>query len=248
MQTQSINAATRPDHFFKGQNIVIIGGSSGIGLETARQAKEAGGNVFLISRSPQRLQDASEAIGGAIQIVADIANPRPTIFAGIERIDHLFITAGTARLQPLTEESETDLRQVINERLIGPLLAVRAALPILHSASSVTLTSAQLSSRPLNVGAIMAAAVSAVESLTRALAIELSPIRVNAIAPGMIDTPLLDALMGDEKRKVLEQTASNLPAKVVGRPEDIAQAALFLMSNRFITGEVLHVDGGGRWV
>lgn len=248
MQTQSYNAAPKSGHFFKGQNIVIIGGSSGIGLETARQAKEAGGNVFLISRNSQRLKEASEAIGGAVCIIADIANPQQTIFAGIERIDHLLITAGTARLQPLTEESETGLRQVMNERLIGPLLAIRAALPILHSASSITLTSAQLSSRPLNVGSIMAAAVSAVESLTRALAIELSPIRVNAIAPGMVDTPLLDILMGEGKLKVLEQTASNLPAGVVGRPEDIALAALFLMSNRFVTGEVLHVDGGGRWV
>ncbi|MGR9159728.1 SDR family oxidoreductase [Rhizobium leguminosarum] len=248
MQTNPIQAGNTQLQSFLGQNIIIIGGSSGIGLATAAQAKDAGANLFLISRNSQRLRRAAEAIGGAVEIVADISAPRPAIFAGIDRIDHLLITAGTARLQPLRDQSETDLMQIMSERLIGPLLAIKAALPLLHAGSSITLTSAQLASRPLGVGAIMAAAVSAVESTVRALAVELSPIRVNAVSPGMVDTPLLDGLMGDAKLQVLEQTASTLPTRNIGRPEDIAQAILFLMANRFVTGEVLHVDGGGRWV
>ncbi len=248
MQTKSIQTGNAQPQSFHGQNIVIIGGSSGIGFATAAQAKEAGANLFLMSRNSQRLREAAAAIGGAAQIVADISTPQPAMFAGIDRIDHLLITAGTVRLQPLKESSEMDLTEVMSERLIGPLLAVKAALPLLHEGSSITLTSAPLASRPLGTGAIMAAAVAAVESTVRALAIELSPIRVNAVAPGMVDTPLLDGLMGDAKRQVLEQTASTLPTRNIGRPEDIAQAILFLMANRFVTGEVLHIDGGSRLV
>ncbi len=94
----------------------------------------------------------------------------------------------------------------------------------------------------------MAGALAAVESMARALAIELSPMRVNAVSPGWVDTPLFDAILGESKRQALERTASTLLTRNIGRPEDIAQAILFLMINRFVTGEVLHVDGGGRWV
>ncbi|MBN8954676.1 MULTISPECIES: SDR family oxidoreductase [unclassified Rhizobium] len=248
MQTSTIQTGNTQAQSFHGQNVVIIGGSSGIGLATAKQAKEAGANLFLLSRNAERLRDAADAIGGAVQVVSDIAAPQPSIFAGIDRIDHLLITAGTVHLQPLKDQSEADLSKVITERLIGPLLAIKAALPLLHGASSITMTSGQFASRPAAIGAVVAAAIAAVESTVRALALELSPMRINAISPGWVDTPLLDGLMGEAKRQVLEQTASTLPSRNIGRPEDIAQAILFLMANRFVTGEVLHIDGGGRLV
>lgn len=248
MQTSTIQKGNTEPQSFHGQNVVIIGGSSGIGLATAKQAKEAGANLFLISRNAERLRDAAETIGGATQIVSDIAAPQPSIFAGIDRIDHLLITAGTVHLQPLKDQSAADLSKVLSERLIGPLLAIKAALPLLHPASSITMTSGQFASRPAAIGAVVAAAVAAVESAVRALAIELSPMRVNAVSPGWVDTPLLDGLMGDAKRQVLAQTASTLPSRNIGRPEDIAEAILFLMANRFVTGEILHIDGGGRLV
>ena len=248
MQTSTIQTGNTQAQSFHGQNVVIIGSSSGIGLATAKQAKEAGANLFLLSRNAERLRDAADAIGGAVQVVSDIAAPQPSIFAGIDRIDHLLITAGTVHLQPLKDQSEADLSKVITERLIGPLLAIKAALPLLHGASSITMTSGQFASRPAAIGAVVAAAIAAVESTVRALALELSPMRINAISPGWVDTPLLDGLMGEAKRQVLEQTASTLPSRNIGRPEDIAQAILFLMANRFVTGEVLHIDGGGRLV
>lgn len=248
MQTNTIQTGETQAQSFQGQNIIIIGGSSGIGLATAKQAKDAGANLFLISRNSQRLREAAEAIGGATQIISDIAAPQPAIFAGIDRIDHLLITAGTVHLQPLKDQSEADLSKVMSERLIGPLLAIKAALPLLHPASSITMTSGQFASRPAAIGAVVAAAVAAVESTVRALALELSPMRINAVSPGWVDTPLLDGLMGEAKAQVLEQTASTLPSRNIGRAEDIAHAILFLMANRFVTGEVLHIDGGGRLV
>jgi NAD(P)-dependent dehydrogenase (short-subunit alcohol dehydrogenase family) len=100
----------------------------------------------------------------------------------------------------------------------------------------------------MGVGAVMAGAVAAVEAITRALALELAPIRVNAVAPGMIDTPLIDRLLGHNKAGLFAGMAATLPARRVGQPRDVAQAVLLLMTNSFISGEILHVDGGGRWV
>lgn len=170
------------------------------------------------------------------------------MFEGVGRLDHLVITAGTAQLLPLKAQTANELLQVMTERVVGPLLAVQAAAAIMPPHGSITLTSAQLATRPISVGAVMAGAVAAIEAITTALALELTPVRVNAVAPGMVDTPLLERLLGDDKHQVFVRTAADLPAKRVGAPDDVAQAVLFLMTNSFTTGEVLHVDGGGRWI
>lgn len=233
-----------------GQTVAIIGGSSGIGLAIAAQAKCLGADLILVARDAEKLRNAAASVGGATQIVADIsATATPlSMFRDVASLDHLVITAGTARLLPLKEHGADDLHGVMAERLVGPLLAIQAAAPLLRPGGSITLTSAQLSSRPIGIGAVMAAAVAAVEAITRALALELAPVRVNAVAPGMIDTPLLDHLLGDNKSQVFDGTAASLPARRVGLPDDVAQAVLLLLTNGFITGEILHVDGGGRWV
>ncbi|MEW6642723.1 MAG: SDR family oxidoreductase [Pseudomonadota bacterium] len=233
-----------------GQTVAVVGGSSGLGFAIAAEARRQGADLVLVARDPDRLRHAAAALGGAAMVAADIADPQAAsaLFDGIAALDHLVITAGTARLLPLAAHTAGDLAAVLAERLVGPLLAIKAAAPRLRAGGSITLTSAQLSTRPIAAGAVFAAAVAGVEAMARALALELAPIRVNALAPGLIDTPLLDALLGDAKRQVLEASAASVPARRVGRPQDVAQAALLLMTNGFITGEVLHVDGGGRWV
>jgi len=243
--------ATHPLHrSLAGQTVAVIGGSSGIGLAVAAQAKRLGANLILVARDAGRLRHAAASIGGATQIVADISATAAvfSMFQEVASLDHLLITAGTARLLPLKEHGAQDLHGVMAERVVGPLLAIQAAVPLLRSGGSITLTSAQLSSRPMGMGAVMAGAVAAVEAITRALALELAPVRVNAVAPGMIDTPLVDRLLGDNKSELFARTAASLPAKRVGLPDDVAQAILLLMTNSFITGEILHVDGGGRWI
>ncbi|WP_051229237.1 SDR family oxidoreductase [Pleomorphomonas oryzae] len=246
-----LRAIARPlSSSLSGQTVAVIGGSSGIGLAVARQAKQLGADLVLIARDAEKLRSAAISIGGATEIVADISVTSPSFptFRDVARLDHLVITAGTARLLPLKDYGADNLHGVMAERLVGPLLAIQAAVPLLHPEGSITLTSAQLGTRPLAVGAAMAAAVAAVETLTRALALELAPLRVNAVAPGLIDTPLLDHLLGDNKHQVFDTSAASLPARRIGLPDDVAQAILFLMINSFVTGEILHVDGGGRWV
>lgn len=232
------------------QTVAIIGGSSGIGLAVAVAAKRQGADLVLIARDRAKLQGAAASVGSAAQVIADIAtlSSPNSMFQGIAHLDHLVITAGTAQLLALKDYRAQDLHRVMAERLVGPLLAIQAALPLLRPQGSITLTSAQLAARPLGTGAAMAGAVAAIEAITHALALELAPIRVNAIAPGMIDTPLLDPLLGDNKREILEGTAAALPVRRIGLPDDVAQAILLLMTNRFISGEVLHIDGGGRWI
>ncbi|MBR1220680.1 SDR family oxidoreductase [Bradyrhizobium sp. U87765 SZCCT0131] len=234
----------------EGQTIALIGGSSGLGLAIAAEARRSGADLVLVARDATRLRHAATALGGATTITADIADAEAmsALFGDIPHLDHLVITAGTARLLPLAAHSAHDLTAVLAERLVGPLLAIKAAVPRLREGGSITLTSAQLSARPIAAGAVFAAAVAGVEAMARALALELAPVRVNALAPGLIDTPLLDRILGDAKPQVLEASAASVPVRRVGRPQDVAQAALLLMTNSFITGEVLHVDGGGRWV
>ncbi len=233
-----------------GQTVVVIGGSSGIGLAVAGLARQAGAELVLVGRHAERLQAAAASLGGAGQVIADLsaADTVPGIFRGLSRIDHLVITAGTAQLLPLQDATAEALRQVLEERLVGPLLAIQAARSLLVPGGSITLTSGLLASRPIAAGAaVLAGAVAAVEAIARALALELAPLRVNAIAPGLVDTPLLDQLFGSAKAQTIEGAARSLPVARIGRAEDIARAMFALMTNPYITGETLYIDGGGRW-
>jgi NAD(P)-dependent dehydrogenase (short-subunit alcohol dehydrogenase family) len=250
MQLANTSENHRPSTTLSGHSVVVVGGSSGIGLEVARQARQAGAELTLLGRSAERLQAAAQAIGGARQQVADIASGAglEQAFATLTRIDHLVITAGTVRLLPLKDSRAEDLRQIADERLVGPLLAIQAALPRMAPQGSITLMSGQLAARPMPLGAMLAGAVAAVEILARSLALELAPLRVNAVAPGVVDTPLLAQLFGESSAETVRTIAAKLPVKRIGNAEEVARAVLFLMEGGYISGEVLHLDGGGRWV
>ena len=222
-----------------GKRVVIIGGSSGIGLETARLALVQGASVTIAGRSEDRLR----------AVVADVTDESSlrALFAGEARIDHLFLPAG--ELRPGGGDALTSdlpgLRAILESRLLGVAYVVRQARPKM-AGGSITLMSGLYSTRPARGGAFAAAAVAAVEGMTRALALDLAPIRVNAVAPGLIDTPLWDAF-GPQREAIIARGAS-LPVGRIGRPEEVAEAVLFLMSNGFVTGTVLAIDGGGSLV
>jgi NAD(P)-dependent dehydrogenase (short-subunit alcohol dehydrogenase family) len=233
-----------------GRHVLIVGGTSGIGLAVAGNVVRAGAQVTLVGRDRERLRLAADAVGGARQCVGDLHAPQAfdRLFESLPEIDHLVITAGTGSLKALRESSADDLTRAVQERLVGPLCVIRAALSRMHAAGSIVLTSGLLAERPIRTGAILAGAVAAIEAIVRSLALELAPIRVNAVSPGLVDTPLLDAFFGEGKNDALASAAAALPTGRIGRPEDIAQAVQLLLTGGFITGEVLHVDGGGRLV
>lgn len=235
---------------FRSAHVVVIGGSSGIGLAAASAAKAQGAVVTLVGRSAERLQTAARELGGAATAVADIADRESVdvVFSGLERVDHLIITAGSIRGGRLVDTNPDMLIVEIIERLAGPMYAIRAALPFMTSSSSIVLTGGQCSDRPTDGAAMLSAGVRGVEALARALALELKPIRVNVIAPGIVETPLFDVFGADGRAAVFETAAERLPVGRAGRPEEIGAAIVFLMSNGYVNGEVLHIDGGGRFV
>lgn len=233
------------------KQLLIIGGSSGIGLETARLALAEGAFVTIAGRSEERLRKAAQNLDSdrLRSIVADLSDESSirSLFVKVDRIDHIFVPAG--QLQPgggdALKSDMDDLRSIFELRILGVAQVVRQARPKMEG-GSITLMSGLYSTRPSAGGAIGAAAVAAVEGMTRALALDLAPIRVNAVAPGLIDTPLWDSF-GSQRDAILASTA-RLPVGRAGRPEEVAAAVIFLMSNDFVTGAVVPVDGGGGLV
>lgn len=233
------------------QNVVIIGGSSGIGFATAKLAKHNGAKVTIAARSEEKLLRASEALGGVRTVVADVASETDVkqVFEGLERVDHVFVPGGSlaGHVSGIIETPMKDLERPIVERIWGAIYVIRHAVPKM-SGGSITLMSGLFASRPIPNTAVISAVVAGIEAMARALALELSPIRVNAIAPGYIDTPLLKAAFSEQYEQVVQTQAATLPTKRIGTAEEAAQATLFLMTNGFITGEILHIDGGGRLI
>jgi NAD(P)-dependent dehydrogenase (short-subunit alcohol dehydrogenase family) len=230
-----------------GQTVVVIGGSSGIGLATARAARDAGADVVITGRSPQRLETAAAGLGDTVRAVAldalDEAGTA-TLFEELPIVHHVFVSAGTVGAGPLSAPTER-LRPLLDTRLWGSVFAVRAAAPKMTDGGSITLCSGVSSMRPRRGGSpVSAASAGAVEALARNLAVELAPVRVNTIIPGLVDTPLVATLFGEGHQAAMEAAGKSLPVGRVGQPEDLADAVLFLMGNGYVTGINLVVDGG----
>lgn len=226
---------------------MILGGSSGIGLATARAALGEGAKVTITGRSRERLEQARIALETDVRTVAlDVTDEIGTraLFSELDHVDHVFITAGVVAFDPkLTPESST-MRAAIDTRFWGALYAAKYAATKMGVGASITFMSGTTSIRPLPGASVATASCAAVEAFARSLALDLAPIRVNTIQPGLVDTPFLDVL-GDKRTAIIADYSRRLPVKRPGRPEEIADAVLFLMKNGFVTGITLTVDGGG---
>jgi NAD(P)-dependent dehydrogenase (short-subunit alcohol dehydrogenase family) len=212
-------------------HIVVFGGSSGIGLATALAAKANGANVTIVGRTSATLEVAANEIGGVRTAVADIADRKSVeaVFDDMTRVDHLVITAGGLNVGRLADNDPDHLLLAVRERIAGPLYAIKAALRLMQSTGSIVLTGGQFADRPSGDGvSVIATAVRGVEALARSLALELKPIRVNVISPGIIETPLLDAFGPDGRAAILKQAAEALPGGRVGAPDEVAEAIMFL--------------------
>lgn len=227
-----------------GQHVVVIGGSSGMGLATARAAADAGAAVTIASSDTARLDAALAGLpDGCAGVIADTRSER-AVAALVEQVgdlDHLIYTAGEAADQrPLRDLPLDAAKQLFDVRFWGAVAVVKHAAPHIRPGGSITLTSGTLGVRPAPGAALLAAGAGAIEGLTRGLAVDLAPVRVNAVRPGVIRTPMWDGVPD----AVFDTLTERMLTGALGEPEQIAATHLYLMENRFVTGTVLTVDGG----
>lgn len=226
-----------------GKKIVVVGGSSGIGLATAELAKREGADVTIASRNAERLKAAAEKIG-VIAIPADVTSDDSVsdLFRKCGPVDHVVVTAAQLRTGPFKTVSMDDVRATMESKFWGAWRVARAAE--IRPGGSLTLVTGYLSTRPRSGAAIVSAVNGALESLTRGLVLELAPIRVNAVSPGTIDTPIRASMPEAARRDMLTKTAAALPVGRVGVGEDIARQILTFMAVGFATGSIVYIDGG----
>lgn len=236
---------------FSNQTIAIVGGSSGIGFATAKAAHAQGAAVILVGRSLDRLHQASAEVGSQVRVVqADVEDESSvaTAFIEIGKLDHLFISAQDAATAPLSKTTKDQLRPTLDSKIWGALHVVKYAASQLSKSGSITFISGLAGRRGYGGMAVVGAANAGIEAVARNLAVELAPIRVNTLCAGVIDTPMLDRVFGDQRSQMVEAIAQKLPVQRIGTPEEIADAVLFLMGNGFITGTTLLIDGGDALV
>jgi NAD(P)-dependent dehydrogenase (short-subunit alcohol dehydrogenase family) len=227
----------------KGKKVVVVGGSSGIGLSTAELAKAEGAEVIIASRNADRLK-AVAAKMGVTAIPADVTSDESvaSLFRACGAVDHVVVTAAQLRSGPFKTVSMEDVRSTMEGKFWGAWRVARSAE--IRAGGSLTLVSGYLSIRPRPNSAIVGAANGALESLTRSLALELAPVRVNCISPGIIDTPIRAAMPEAARLDMLAKTAAALPVGRVGVGEDIARQILAFMTIGFATGSIVYIDGG----
>lgn len=232
----------------KNSRVVILGASSGLGFATAKAASEEGAQLVIVSSSQERinkaLQDLPEHTDGYIADLSKEENIRD-LFINIGKFDHLVYTAGENL--NLTHLSETDLEKAkdfFTLRYWGVLAAIKYGSPNINEGGSISLTSGTASQRPGAGWALASSICGAVEGLCRAMAVELAPIRVNAVAPGVIRTNLWNGMTEEQRTEFYENIGDSLLVKRVGESDEIAQAFIYLMKQSFTTGQILTVDGG----
>jgi len=231
----------------ENQTVVILGGSSGMGLATAKAAKADGAQVVVTGRSRDKLRSAEAELGnGARALPLDISDEAGTrqLFEELGRVDHIFITGAATGFGLGLKADTAALRPSMDTRFWGSLYAAKYGGAKMTSTGSITFMSGTSVLKPIPGASVGSASCGAVEAFARSLAIDLAPIRVNTIVPGFIDTPLITQFAGDQAQAIMAREAARLPVKRIGRPEDIADAVLFLMKNTYVTGITLTVDGG----
>jgi NAD(P)-dependent dehydrogenase (short-subunit alcohol dehydrogenase family) len=231
----------------QGKRIVIIGGSSGMGLATAKAAAAEGAQVVIASRSMEKLQRAKSEIQGTVEVFPVDIREEETVkdfFAKVGKFDHL-ATPGTEGVKGnFLELDVARARKAFDSKIWGQYHAAKYGAPMIRPGGSITLMAGSYSQRPHPGVAVAATMNGAMESLGRALAVELAPIRVNVISPGVVDTPLHLGMPEEQRKAFFNAVISAQPVKRIGLAEEIAQAFLFLMNNAYITGSTLFVDGG----
>ena len=230
----------------EGQRVVVLGGSAGIGLETARSARAEGAEVILTGRNAQRLEQAASDVGAQAGTAFDVNDPAAldAFFEALDsRVDHVMVTAGGPSYAPLDEMSPQDVRDVLAGHLALAFEVARHVPAHVRPGGSVILMGGTGGRSP-RARSTVAAVTAAMPALTRSLALELAPVRVNVIAPGFVDTPLSARLLGDDLDARRDELRRTLPIRRVVGPADVAALAVHLMTNTALTGATFDIDGG----
>jgi NAD(P)-dependent dehydrogenase (short-subunit alcohol dehydrogenase family) len=236
------------------RRVVVVGGGSGIGLAVARQAIAAGARVLIAGRSAHKLEMALDHLGagsGRAQAQAVDARDEAELvrfFARLGSLDHLVVTVGPGpparRYAGFVEQPSADARALFDDKFWAQYLCAKCGAPHVAAGGSITLFGGGAARKPVRAMAALAAVQAAIEGLVRGLAVDLAPLRVNAVAPGRIASSSFADMPANARDAMLEQWAARLPVGRIGEPDDAAAAALYLMNNRYTTGHVLYVDGG----
>lgn len=231
----------------KDQDVLVIGGSSGMGLAVARSALDLGARVTIAGRSQEKLERAVNQLGGqarGIPVDTTDEGSVKSLFKQVGELDHLLIPGSALKLGPWREVSEADILFSLRGKVVGPFFCARTAQ--LRPSGSVTFWSGIISRKPGKNDAWLAAINAGVEAMTKALAKDMAPIRVNCISPGMVaGTGAYEKMPAESREQMYAGIAAKLPVSRVGRAEDVATLAIELITNGFITGAVFDVDGGG---
>ncbi|PGX75474.1 SDR family oxidoreductase [Priestia megaterium] len=231
----------------KGKKIVIIGGSSGIGFETAKQVIAQGAEVIIASRSKNKLQNAKEQLGArATAFILDTTQEQQvqSFFEKVGQFDHLVVSAAETSGGSFLHTNTAQARQLFESKFWGQYYAAKYGAPKILPHGSITLFSGVVAYKSMVGSSILGAVNAAVSNLGQTLALELAPIRVNIISPGIIDTPSRSKMPEEPRNHFYATVGNKLPVKRIGRAEDVAQSVLYLLQNSFVTGTVLHVEGG----
>jgi NAD(P)-dependent dehydrogenase (short-subunit alcohol dehydrogenase family) len=240
---------TQEQHMsLNGQRVVVLGGTSGIGFATAQAAARQGAAVTVVSNNPSNVQRALAMLPeNASGEVADLTDrvQVDTVFERIGQFDHLVFTAGEAfQLMDLGSMDLGVAQELFTLRYFGTLSAIQAAAPRIRPNGSIVLSTGIAGDRAGPGWSVGASICGAVESLTRVLAVELAPIRVNAVSPGLIRTPLWARMPAADREQMYASVAASIPVGRAGEPQDIADTFVFLMNQGFATGSIITVDGG----
>lgn len=233
----------------EGQKVIIIGGSSGIGLATAQAAAKEGATVIIVSGNQNRLDDALKTLPeNASGFAADVSKEAniKNFFEEAGSFDHLVYTAGeNLSLSTIADLDIEKAKDFLTIRFWGALATVKYAAPNINKGGSISLTSGIASQRPGAGWAMGASICGAMDAFTKAMAVELAPVRVNNVSPGIVKTNLWNFLQEEERTNLYQSIGDSLLVKTVGEAEDIAQTYIYLMKQKFSSGQTIVVDGGG---
>ncbi len=247
MTIETAAPPTEREPQLRGQTVVVIGGSAGIGLETARRARAEGADVVLTGRDPDRLEQAATELGAVSTATfdADDSAALEAFFARLEGpIDHVMVTAGGPYYAPLAEIDFDEARRALQEHPMLMVGVARHAPGKVRPGGTLLFMGGTGARRPAAGVGLSSAMTAALPALTASLALEVAPVRVNLIAAGFVDTPLSASLLGDQLEARRDELRSRLPIGRVVGPADVAALAVHIMTNTALTGATYDIDGG----